>query len=518
MVKKKSVFKKVYFVYLSVLILLMVLCVLYVSRLLQKYEDTLPEKCVENAIEDFRKMAENGTLWDHYFLSDATLGIYEKNLNINETYSKCFLENQVEYTPKSGDYPEDEKYYELSCNGALLAEVKLKAAGPAETKLIILNYREWETEYIKPVIEKTDYTLTLPSDFSAKANGIEILSKQQGDSTEDGENNNICDYVIEGVYFAPVMEIYDGDGAKVNYSYKEHQIVADYYYYDLTLPDTLSVKMNGKDLSGENDENHQNFYQIRELKQPEIIISDLYGNEYAYQGGKLPLTHKLISTGEDCQVMVEGVLAPEKASEVSADPEYDMLYEYVKELPTVNLYNIAVLKDNAQVSVIDKDGEETLLSDDRTEYSFTVQDNSTDVIPEEISDEVDVLKMAQNWSLFMSADLSFKEMSQYLIKDSYQYEAAYKYATGVDIKFVSAHTLGNPAFSDETVGNFVRITEDSFSVDISFVKNMVLPSGAKRKDPMNDRFYFVKYDDTDDGSDNPKWKIVSMKEIVNDAK
>ena len=117
----------------------------------------------------------------------------------------------------------------------------------------------------------------------------------------------------------------------------------------------------------------------------------------------------------------------------------------------------------------------------------------------------------------MSADLNFQEMSKYLIKDSYQYEVAKKYATGVDIKFISEHTLGNPPFTEESVTNFVWITKDCFSVDISFVKNMILTSGARRKDPMNDRFYFAKYDDTEDGVDNPTWKIVSMKEIVNDA-
>ena len=44
---------------------------------------------------------------------------------------------------------------------------------------------------------------------------------------------------------------------------------------------------------------------------------------------------------------------------------------------------------------------------------------------------------------------------------------------------------------------------------------MRLKTGRKVDDPMNDRFYFVKYDDTEDGVDNPQWKIAGMKEIVN---
>ena len=115
----------------------------------------------------------------------------------------------------------------------------------------------------------------------------------------------------------------------------------------------------------------------------------------------------------------------------------------------------------------------------------------------------------------MSNDLAFAKVKQHLIADSYQYEVAVQYATGEDITFTSAHTLGNPAFTQEEVTNFVWITDDCFSVDISFVKHMILKTGTGVDDYMNDRFYFVKYDDTEDDIDNPTWKIASMKEIVN---
>jgi co-chaperonin GroES (HSP10) len=46
---------------------------------------------------------------------------------------------------------------------------------------------------------------------------------------------------------------------------------------------------------------------------------------------------------------------------------------------------------------------------------------------------------------------------------------------------------------------------------------MVLRTGVSVDDSMNDRFYFAKYDDTNDKVDNPTWKIVSMKEIVNNG-
>ena len=70
---------------------------------------------------------------------------------------------------------------------------------------------------------------------------------------------------------------------------------------------------------------------------------------------------------------------------------------------------------------------------------------------------------------------------------------------------------------DNTVKNFVWITDDCFSVDISFVKHMYLYGTTLVEDPMNDRFYFVKYDTTNDGVDNPTWKLAGMKEIVDNA-
>ena len=67
--------------------------------------------------------------------------------------------------------------------------------------------------------------------------------------------------------------------------------------------------------------------------------------------------------------------------------------------------------------------------------------------------------------------------------------------------------LEDPAFTEISVTNYHQITEDCFSVDISFVKHMLLRNGKKVDDHMNDRFYFV---------DQDGWKLAGMKEIVGD--
>lgn len=511
--KKKMTFKKAYLIYVAVLTGLVLVASLYVSRLLQKYEDTMPEKYVEDAFGELVNKAKEGTLWQQYFLPEFETGEYEAGLDVENTYAQLIQNCQPEYLQENGDYPEDELYYTVTCDGAQVAEVKLKAKGPAVTKLAILSYREWNVEYVKPIVEKNDYVLLVPKDFSVKANGI-TLETENGKENGKGE----VEYTIEGVYFAPECEIKAASGETVSYEISDNRIVAEYYYYKLSLPDTLTVTVNGEDIDGVIQDGHTTYYEIKELKKPEVVLSDYYGNTFSYEGGKnIPFTHKLISSESGYEVSVMGNEVPKEAVFSQENPEYDAVRDYVSDLPDLILYNIAVLKEDAEVVVSGRDGVDVVLEGEETEYSFTAQDKYLDAVPKEVSDEVDVLDLAQKWSLFMSADLAFNDMAQYLIKDSYQYDVAVKYATGVDIKFISGHGLANPAFTEETISNFVWISDNCFSVDIRFVKHMILTVGSRVDDPMNDRFYFVKYDDTDDGVSNPMWKIAGMKEIVNHA-
>lgn len=511
--KKKLTFKTVYFIYVSVLVLLVALATLYVSRLLQKYEDTRPEQYVKNAYEELVAGAKEGSLWQEYFLPEFETGKYEAGLDVEKTYEEIITTCEAKFVEENGDYPEDELYYSVLCDGAKVAEAKLKAKGPAVTKLAILSYREWDVEYFKPVIEKCDYTLLVPEEFSVKANGI-LLNPEDGKKDSKGE----VKYTIEDVYFAPQFEIKDGDLKEVSYVISGNRVEAEYYYYKLNLPDTIDVVVNGNVIQAVSSENGMSYYEVKELSKPEVILSDLYGNSFTYEGGKsIPMTHKAITAENGYEVCVKGNTVPDEAVFVRKNPEYDALSAYVSNLPEVMFYNVAVLEEDVTVTVTDAQGEEAVLDDGEITYSFTAQDKYMEAVPKEVSDEVDVLSLAQKWSLFMSADLTFKEMSQYLIKDSYQYDVAVKYATGVDIKFISGHGLASPPFTDESVTNFVWISDNCFSVDISFVKHMVLNVGSKVDDPMNDRFYFVKYDDTDDGVSNPTWKIASMKEIIKDA-
>ena len=137
-----------------------------------------------------------------------------------------------------------------------------------------------------------------------------------------------------------------------------------------------------------------------------------------------------------------------------------------------------------------------------------------------LASEIDVLDIAENWSLFLTDDLKgtrhgFNNLSQYLIKGTALYDMGYSWATSIDITFTSKHTLKNPAFTNTKVSDFEIYGENAFSCVVYLEKNMKIANGNDKVDVMHDKLYFVYYDGTNDGKDNPEWKLVEMKSVAN---
>lgn len=511
MKKKKITFLKVYLVYLSLLAVLVTAAVMYVNSVMHRYEDTRPEKYVKEAVELLNEEIANGEFWTSYSLPAVNAEKYEKQRDVQREYLNLFSDENIEFVQKIGDYAEDELIYEVKNGGIILAEVTLKAVGEAVTKLTVFSIREWTVTDIKPVFKTYEYSVKLPADFLITVNDV-VLSKEDG--VEQGDNE--ITYTISPVYLEPDFSITNAKGEAVNYQIRNYQVMADYFHFSLTLPDALTVAVNGEACQGKEAGNNHSTYEITLLEKPEITISDSYGNCVTYEGGKeFPLTYKNIKADSRLIVKVAGNDVPDGMVTISENMEYESLFDYVDNLPKMKVYNIAVLEKDADITVTDENGIPVIFDTEETEINLTEGVNVLEDVPDNVSKEVDVLDIAQKWSLFMSNDLPFEQIKGFLIADSYQYQVARQYATGVDITFTSGHILGNPPFTDISVSNFSWITDDCFSVDIRFVKHMILNrTGGSVEDPMNDRFTFVKYDSTNDGVDNPEWKLVSMKEIV----
>mgnify|MGYP002513174718 CR=1 FL=1 len=178
---------------------------------------------------------------------------------------------------------EDEMYYAVFCDGAKVAEAKLKAKGPAVTKLAILSYREWNVEYLKPFIEKCDYSLRVPTDFKVKVNGMELETKE---NTGNGE----VEYVVEGVYFAPEFEIKDGVLVKYKGDNKDIVIpegvthIGEKAFYNCSFIESITIPKSLKSIgekafSGDTNYNnwvdHDSYNRIYRTNLSKINITDV---------------------------------------------------------------------------------------------------------------------------------------------------------------------------------------------------------------------------------------------------
>lgn len=137
---------------------------------------------------------------------------------------------------------------------------------------------------------------------------------------------------------------------------------------------------------------------------------------------------------------------------------------------------------------------------------------------DKIADYPDVIGIARQWSLYLSNDLAgthngFDTIKAYLVEGTYLYQYAYNWSVSVDRKFVSPHGFARERFSEEKVCNFEVYSAHEFSCDMFLQKNMMIFS-RPLPDKMGERMHFVRYDATDDGQDNPQWKLVSMKSIT----
>lgn len=501
--RSKQIFRLAYLVFAVVMAAAVTVCSLYVMGILKEYEANQPEHQVEAVIEQLVSDASSQKgFWEKYSLEDVIPSVYEKDTDIKGDYLKLYTENKLSYTAKNGIYPENELHYVIRKDKLELAEVVLKAEGEPITKLAVFSSRVWKIEEINPIFGAQDYTLQVPEDFKVTANGVEI-------SEGEADENGLVQYTVSGVYREPEFSITDGRGNTLSYAVKGNKVFPEYYDYTLVLPHTLEVTVNGEKHEGMVREDGFILHEIYLLEKPEIKITDLFGNSIAYEGKTFDLTYTTILAPDSFTVSAENKPVPEEGVKLSANPEYELIAELVNDLPKQAEYSIAVLKKDAKISVTDSRGNEIEINTEEKHHDL-MDAEILDSVPEEVSAEIDVLDVAQKWSLYMSNDFTFADISKLMLADSYQYKAAKDYSTSIDRTFFSAHTLLDPAFTENNVTNFTRITEDCFSVEVSFIKHMRLTKTGKQKDdPMNDVFYFVKSDG--------KWLFAAMKEVVTDG-
>lgn len=523
----KGTFPFIYFVFLCLLIVACIVSVIYVNSLLKEYEASQPEKRVEEAITLLVKDAKSGDIWSNISFPDLSTGKFEKGIDLKKQYTILLSGDNLNYKIKNGSDTENERKYSIVSEGFELAELTLEKDGEAKTKLAVFTIQNWKIKSVRPVIESHTYSLSVPTDFSVSVNGVALT---EADGTKSGETG--IDYKISDVFLKPDIVISDNRGNIAKYTLKGSRIIPELYNYSLTLPSTLSVELNGETHKGEILDDGRVKHDIRLLTKPSVKISDNFGNKVDYSGGNdLPLTYMTVYATSDYTVKVLGSDVPPSSITEEKNPEFDAYYKLeelndeslrdkIKAIPLNKIYNIAILKDNAEIVISNKNGQNVPFDKNLKVLDLT-KHNVYDVVPESISSEINVLDVAGKYSLLMSNDLKMNEIKDHLIVGSYQYEEAKKYAGGIDISFTSPHTLKDPIFTKQLASNCTVITDDCFSIDVYLVKPMDLLSGGVYwktvDDIFNERLYFIKYDDPNNDADTYSWKLVGMRALGDHA-
>lgn len=200
---------------------------------------------------------------------------------------------------------------------------------------------------------------------------------------------------------------------------------------------------------------------------------------------------------------VDGKIVDKPTDEI----EYEE-FEEIDLLPKDNVFILDNLAKKPKIEIINNDGKVVTPKIDNnviTSHEF----KKTDDYKSAVKNPIDILDFAQKWSLFLTDDLKganhgFGIISPYLVSDSNLSKFAKDLASGIDITFVSKHTLKNPTFTNMSVTNCYIYNDDAFSCHIKLTKNLIV-SGEDKTEKLDDRMFFV-YDTS--------WKLTGMKVVT----
>ena len=515
--KKKSNFKFVFAIYVSVLAILCVAALIAMKFFLSQYEKCQPDKIAADELNDIVTMAQNGTIGQYFVIPDVQTGPFEADKNVKEEYYKMlasgnvFCEADEKETDESGNYTSIT--YAIKYENVRLGKIKVNMANK-RTHLLFFDFYDCAIDSVTPVVKSSSYDITVPSDFTAKLNGVEVtddfLVKAAEGETQD---DSLKHYHVDGLYLDPVFALYAPGGQLA-----EHVISKNTVTPVLVLPKALTVTVDGKVDEGTALANGTVFHPVNLSSGQKIEVSDDFGNKIEYDGKNIvPLTYKVIYAPGEYTVSVNGAAVPKDKAILKESETPPQIADYCS-LPDRLEYRITVLKKNAEVVITDASGKKIDADTSADVIDLSPVPETLSAIPDEIAAQVNVLEVAETWSKFMSADLEgyaygFYTLAEYLVEGSELYDNALAWAGSVDITFTSIHMLNNPPFTEEEVTNFVMLSDNCFCCDVHFVKQMTLDNGNPLSDPMDSTMYFVKQE----GYDGSSWKLIHMNVAVKEG-
>ena len=298
------------------------------------------------------------------------------------------------------------------------------------------------------------------------------------------------------------------------------------YDVSLSLPEELIAYANGEKITGTPGEEGMIDYSVSSTSPIKMSVSDIYGNKLDIDENTTVETQSYIfNLPSNFTLSVAGQVISKDGLEITKNELYQYVEEYYPDMPGFVTYDVSCLitdgtKDKFEIR--NNLGEKVDFLWDKTTVTLTEQ-ATLDKVPDSILSEIDLMKFAESYRYYMSADLGssskkygFDKISAYFIKDSFFYNIAYHWMDNIDITFISNHVNLDPPFRDEVMDNFISFGDRCFSVHLSLFQRMRLKDGQYKDEPFDEYCFFVKYDTTDDGKDNPSWYLVDMYQVFDD--
>lgn len=506
---KKGIFWKSYGIYVATLLILMILAVASVTKVLVDYEAAQPEKAVEAHIETIKDAIVNGTLEESMLFAELNTGDYDvADSDVEEFKNKVKNAKELSYKVKTGGYSETEKSFYILADDEVIAEITLESSNE-QIVLAILTVSDWNVKSVTPAF--TNYAIDVPKGFEITVNGTALTNPEE--SSKEGWER----YVVKMLVNDPEVKIHDPYGMEVRFHNLNGQITPVVYSYELTFPKGFTVAVGECVIEGVED--GENMLYAFSTASDVLKLADAHGNTMDYKSGDSVYVYDYVVTIPDnFKISINGKDASGYITETKVNEKYQYCAEHV-EMPKQVTYSMNDILVEPKCEIYDN-------LNQKVDYvfvnnSFVISEQvGGGEIPADVADKDEMLEIAQTWSKFMTDDLDgsqhgFATMKKYLIKDSYLYKVAYRWATSIDITFTSNHILEDPAFTDVKIGNYINYGNNVFSCDISFKKHMFLVKTKEQViDEMNSTFYFMLYDGTKDGKDNPTWVILDIREII----
>ncbi len=241
----------------------------------------------------------------------------------------------------------------------------------------------------------------------------------------------------------------------------------------------------------------------------EVRLGLLTITDWLYNGGQVDFTYDSFSRSytvpEGFVVTVNGIQLDEShmSGEVVAIEDFAYIVDYV-DMPGMVTYTIEGLLNEPETEIIDNLGASVEFDPSAPEVVLEARYTPSSM-PEEL--ELMAIETAKLWANYSLRDAELYEIQTVLIEGSLLYEQVE--ASNFDRRYIDRHTL--IGYENEQIVEYTRYSDICFVCRVYMERTVQVEStGALVVDDLDNIFYFVYLDLTNDGVDNASWYIADM--------